>query len=89
MEQKLEALNEANNYIKRLSNGINETILCFRNKDFQNGYKMVGMITEGIEWLLDIFKLTEDIQVEKISVENLNDIWSEMIGAIESKDVIG
>lgn len=86
MEKQLEALKEASQYILKLYNGIEVTIDCVKNKELGKAYNLVAQIAEGIQWLYDVFSLTQEVQIEKIDVNNLKHVCESIIEAIINKD---
>ena len=86
MKQKLEALNEANQYIEKLENGIGLAIQKIRDNEIEEGNKLLGQISQGLEWLCEIIVLTKSIQCHEINVYALNDIIGEIVACMENED---
>lgn len=86
MEQQIEILKEANRYILKVNNGVEIAITYFRNNELNKGYKLIGEITEGLQWLYDVVRLTQCAQVDKMDATILKETCAEMIEAIENKD---
>lgn len=88
MDEKLEALKEAQRYVKVLYTGVEETVGYFRQNDNSQGYRLTSQIAEGLEWLSDVFRLTEDRQVKKIDQDELFQLLRQIIEAMENEDVL-
>ena len=87
-KNKYEVLQTAMEYIERLNNGIVQAASYYRNGELAKGYKYVGMITEGIEWIVDVIALTQDVLIRKIEVGGIRDLISEYIDAMENEDTV-
>ena len=86
MQQKLEALHEANEYMQRLIKGGRTTITYLRQGNLAEGYGLISQIADGLEWLADIFNLTNDIQKEQVDTSSLQEIINEIVDAMENED---
>ena len=86
MQQKLEALQEANEYMQRLIKGSCTTITYLKQGNLTEGYRLLSQIADGLEWLGDIFILTNDIQKEKVDANDLQEIINEIVDAMENED---
>lgn len=85
-KNKYEVLHTATEYIERLNNGIMQTASYYRNGELAKGYKYVEMITEGIEWVIDVITLTQDVLIREIEVDCIRELVSEYIDAMENED---
>lgn len=88
MDTYLEALQEAECYIERAYYGINEMIEDIRIGKVSLCYSRLAMLSEGIEWLIDVFRLTEPIQIEKINKVDLSGFLETMLDAMQNEDVM-
>ena len=88
MKEKLEILLEAFNYIERFDKVINEQIAKLEENDITDIYTIIEQMAEGIEWLLGVFKITEDIQLQKVEGQKINVVIKNIIDALENKDFI-
>lgn len=86
MEQQLEAMKEASGYIIKLHNGVETTISYFRNNELEKAYHLLIQIIEGLGWVYDVIRLTQEAQVEKIDSNDLKLLSSEMVEAMENQD---
>ena len=88
MENKLEALRQAKEYIENFIEVANSTIAAIQVGEDKNVYNVIAQMSEGIEWLLNIFKLTTDIQIQKINTNGVTNVIENIVQAIENKDFI-
>lgn len=86
MEQQLEALSEASQYIERLGKGIYLASTHIKEDRIPESYKLIAQISEGLEWLQDILKLTQDIQYNEIDIHQVDDIISQLVEGMENED---
>lgn len=87
MKIQIEALRDALEYTKKLYLGIEKAIELLRQKDTQAGYQLVVQITEGLGWLGDVLRLTQDIQIQKIDSFEINQLLQDMVEAMENEDI--
>lgn len=86
MEKEYEVLQEAYEYLKKLDGGARLAIECFNEGNQGKGYNLLAQIAEGLAWLVDAFTLTQGAQKEKINRDELNEVISELIEAMENRD---
>lgn len=86
MEFNLERLQEAERYLGAVENAVYTMIEDLKAEKTEKTLDMLGMLSEGIEWLLTIFKLTEEIQIEKIETSEVVDTIATLLEGIEAKD---
>lgn len=86
MKQQLEALSEANQYMEKLKDGVCLAIERIKDNELEEGNKLLGQISEGLEWLCDIIGLTKSVQCNEINVYAINDIIGEIIDGMENDD---
>ncbi|AEB75786.1 hypothetical protein [Clostridium botulinum] len=86
MNEKIEALITANEYLTNLKGGINQLIEAFEVDNYNKGCSLIPLVAEGIEWFTDIVKLTSDVQKKPIKISNINNILEEVVEAIENED---
>ncbi|AQR97016.1 hypothetical protein [Clostridium saccharoperbutylacetonicum] len=88
MENKLEVLKDAYNYIDNLNNGIEELGNAINSGNEEKGVKLIPLICDGIEWITQVVSLTRDMQKEEISIGDLNEKLGETIEALDNEDFI-
>lgn len=88
MEDKINSLRTACEYIDSLKSGVNIAVQHFQNNKRKEAADIIIQLAEGFEWLINVLTLTEDVQKEKIEVarilENINNINE----AFENEDYI-
>jgi hypothetical protein len=88
MENKLEVLKDAYNYIDNLNSGIEELGNAINSGNEEKGVKLIPLICDGIEWIIQVISLTRNLQKEEISVGDLNEKLEETIEALDNEDFI-
>lgn len=86
MKQHLEILQEAERYLGNVEKATQTMINQLKEGNIDNIFHMLGMLSKGIEWLLTAFKITEDIQIEKIDTSEVTDTVSTIVEGMENKD---
>ncbi|BDR72887.1 hypothetical protein K144316041_15950 [Clostridium tetani] len=88
MEQKLEALETAKNYIDNLKEAIDSIFNYISEGKENNALDLIPDFAEGIEWLSQILVLTKEVHKKDLNIYGLNDILNEVVEAIENEDYI-
>lgn len=86
MEQHLEVLQEAERYLGNVENAIDNMLKQLSGGKTDTIFHTLGLLSEGLDWLLAVFKMTENIQVEKIDTSELSDTVSTLVEGMENKD---
>lgn len=86
MEQNLERLQEAERYLGAVEQATHTMIEKLKSGDTEDIFHMLGMLSDGINWLLTIFKITEVTQVEEIDTSELTDTVATLVEGMENKD---
>ncbi|SQB35752.1 hypothetical protein [Clostridium cochlearium] len=88
MNQKLEALETATNYINNLKQAIDKIYNYISEGKENNAIALIPAFTEGVEWLSQVLVLTKDVHKKDLNIDGLNDILKEVVEAIENQDYI-
>lgn len=88
MEQKLEALETAKNYINNLKEAIDKIYNHILEDKENNALALIPDFAEGVEWLSQVLVLTKDVHKKDLNMDGLNDILNEIVEAIENEDYI-
>lgn len=88
MEQKLEALETAKNYINNLKQAIDKIYNYISEGKENNAIALIPSFTEGVEWVSQVLVLTKDIHKKDLNINGLNDVLKEVVEAIENEDYI-
>ncbi|KGI39717.1 hypothetical protein [Clostridium tetani] len=88
MEQKLEVLETAKNYIDNLKEGIDNIYNYISEGKENNALDLIPDFAEGIEWLSQVLVLTKDVHKKDLNIDGLNNILNEVVEAIENEDYI-
>ncbi|AVQ44414.1 TPA: hypothetical protein ACX96Z_000775 [Clostridium sporogenes] len=88
MNEKIEALRTASEYILNLKNGINTAAENFQTGNDEDGTNLVPLIADGINWVAQILELTKDVHKEEVNFDELNNKLEELVEAIEFQDFI-
>ncbi|MGL5820576.1 MAG: hypothetical protein ACRCYE_02955 [Sarcina sp.] len=88
MEEKLEVLETANEYLFKLKNGVGQLVGFMNEERESEACMLIPDIAEGIGWLLDAIKLTEDVIGVVDGKEILEGQLAEIVEALENQDFI-
>lgn len=88
MDNKVEALKDTLQYMEKVKAAAQTIIDYIDNGQSEKVFGILAQMSEGIEWLLSVFELTSDIQVQKIDTKNMHHIISNMVQGLENKDYI-
>lgn len=88
MDEKIDILVTASEYIKKLNSAIITLTEYFQSGDYSKGSALTVDIAEGLKWVLDVVILTKDIQKENIEIDEINEKLNEIVIAFENEDYI-
>jgi hypothetical protein len=88
MEEKIEALQTAYEYIPKLNDAIAQVTGLFTEKKATRAYHLLTQIIDGVQWVLEALDLTSEVQLEKIDTQQLKGILKEFIEGMENDDHI-
>lgn len=87
-KNEYEILQTAIEYIEKLNKGIIQASSYYRNGQLTQGYEYVGVITDGIEWLIQVVTLTQDVLTTEIEINHINELISDYVDAMQNEDTI-
>ncbi|WP_160687317.1 hypothetical protein [Clostridium sp. C2-6-12] len=79
IEQQLEGLQTADNYILKLINGIDMYFNYIKEDREEEANNLLSHIVEGIEWIIEIARLTKDVQKKNMDERTMDEYKSELI----------
>lgn len=88
MENKIEVLKTASEYIEKLKEAILTVSKHLQGSQYQNGLNMIPSIADGLNWLTAVIENTGDVLKSEISINEINDKLNEIVEALESQDNI-
>lgn len=88
MNEQIEALNTANEYLDNLKNGIKEVVLYIENEEEEKACSMIPLIADGIDWIMKVVNLTSDVHKGRIQLNGIEDKINELADALENEDYI-
>ena len=86
MNEKIEALKTAIEYIDNLKNGIETLVGNINQGDYKSGVTVIPEIVDGIDWLVQLINLTSDLHKGKLCIGNINENLEQIIEAIDNED---
>ena len=86
--QKIEALQTATEYIDNLKEGIQKAINYYQSGEEDKASKLINPIAEGIEWLVQVLVLCNDVINSQESIDSLNKNLIEIVNGFENEDYI-
>ena len=88
MNEQIEALNTANEYLNNLKNGINKFVEYVDNEKENMAFELIPLIADGIDWISNVVKLTSDVHKGKININGIEEKLTEVAEALENEDYI-
>lgn len=88
MDEKIKLLKTISDYIINLKDGIKKSADFLRGGEEKRGLDMVPQIAEGINWVIEALKATDDAVIKDIDINNLNEKLNDIVEALENQDVI-
>lgn len=76
----------AKEYLIKFLPGTNEAIEAFRQGKNEVGVNICSYIEEGLVWLMEIVRLTKDVQPEEMSEESMKIKIDMLVDAYENED---
>lgn len=88
MDNKIDVLNTAKDYIDSLKKGIMHAVNCYQSGEESKGSALVIQICDGIEWLVKALTLSHEVINSEQSINELNEKLSEIVEAFQNEDYI-
>ncbi len=88
MDEKIEVLITANEYMEKLISGTRKVIDLIDDDNMDEAYNIILYMGEGIAWISDVIRLTKDVHREEIDLNILNEKLNEIVEALENGDNI-
>ncbi|MGL5574107.1 MAG: hypothetical protein ACRDCW_00915 [Sarcina sp.] len=88
MNEKIEVLQTANEYLFNLKGGINNLVVLMNEEKEQQACGLIPDVADGIGWTLDVVRLTSDIIGEVEGLNEIDNFLSEIVEALENEDYI-
>lgn len=88
MEEQIEVLRTAYEYLNRLTQGTLEAAEYFHCGQEYKGFQSVSLIADGTLWLVEVIELTRGVQKEVITTEGMMNRINEVNEAMQKKDSV-
>lgn len=88
MEEKIEALKTADEYIDNIKIGIEDLVNKINSGEENNGIKLIVSIVDGVDLVIETIKATFAMHNGSISIGNMNEKIAEIIEALENEDYV-
>lgn len=88
MNDKIEVLQTANEYLFNLKVGIENLVILMNEEKEQEACGRIPEIAGGIGWILDVARLTSDLIGEVEGLDEIDNFLSEIVEALENEDYI-
>lgn len=88
MEEKIEALQTAIEYIDNIKLGVENLVNKINSGEENNGILLITQVADGVEWLISVIRLTIDLHKGNISTGDMNEKLGEIIEALENEDYV-
>jgi len=86
--EEIEALKTSDEYIDNIKNGIEELVNKINSGEENNGIQKIASIVDGLDWVINVIRLTNDLHKGSISIGNMNEKLKETIEALENEDYV-
>ncbi|GKX65472.1 hypothetical protein [Inconstantimicrobium mannanitabidum] len=86
MNEQIEALKTASEYIDNLKGGINTLVKFIEEGEEEKGCGYIPLVADGIEWLMNVVDLTQEFHEGKVSLDSINQKLEEIVEALENED---
>lgn len=86
MNEQIDALKSASEYIDNLKGGIDTLVKCIENGEEQKGCGYIPLMADGIEWLINVINLTKEFHEGKVSLDSIEEKLAEIVEALENED---
>lgn len=86
--EQLEALKTADEYMDNLKRGVIIISEGIQEGREQEAINIIPQVVEGMQWIIEVIKLTKSVQKEEITLGEINEHIEEMIEAFENEDYI-
>lgn len=88
MQEKIDVLITAKEYIERLEKGIESIVYYIEIENEMEACRIISDATEGIQWLLDAIRLTEEVHNNQLATKDIEGFLAEIVEALENEDYI-
>lgn len=88
INEQIEALQSANEYLYKLKDGIGTLVDFINNNEVNNAYETIPAIAEGLDWIIKVVTLTQESQKEEIVTSDINEHLDSIVEALENEDYI-
>ena len=88
MEEKIEVLHTAYEYLNQLIKGTIEAVEYFHRGQEYKGFQSVSLIADGALWLIEAIELTRQVQKVEIKTEGIMLKIIEITEAMQKKDTV-
>lgn len=88
MNEEIDALISAYNYINNIKDSLISLIYYIDSDNYGKSIELINTISEGMELVVNIIRLTENIHNGNIDFIELNNRLLELVEALENEDYI-
>lgn len=86
MREKEELIQSLYEYLPRLHNGINTNVEYYRTNQSGRADELIIEVIDGLSWTVDAVMLIDRMDNNNINIQELKEVFSEMLLAIENED---
>ncbi|MEY8763050.1 MULTISPECIES: hypothetical protein [Clostridium] len=88
MNEKIDALKTADEYMYNLKRGIKSVVDKFQSGKENDALNLLPLVIDGLQWMAQIIVLTKDVQKREINLSKFNCKLKETVKAIENEDYV-
>ena len=88
MEQQIETLKTAYEYINNLKQGIVTLVQYLQEEKEKKACEMIPLVADGIEWVTEAIRLTYEAHKGNVSSRDITEKLGEIVEALENEDYV-
>lgn len=88
MDEKMEALKSAKEYLPKLIGGVDTIVELSQSGEYSKAAQTILEASEGFQWIIDLMKLTKDELKKEVDESELVEKFAEIVEALENEDHI-
>lgn len=88
MSEQIEALTSVYTYTNNIKDSVINLISYIDTDNYEKAIELINPICEGIDWIINIIRLTDSLHKGNINFIELNNRLLELVEALENEDYI-
>lgn len=88
MNEQIEALKTGNEYLDKLIDGVKKVVTYIEQGEEEKGIGLIPSIADGIEWILNLVNLTQEVHNGSIAGGDIHEKLEEIVEGLENEDYV-